>query len=440
MTEPTNRTQRVPPSETPRKKPASRGGSGLAWKSGILAASLGVVMLGWSALHKSRTRPRHKQPRRCDNPLLPRGGGGGAPVQISQLPSAQVAAHTAPGYAVQARQTGLCPAHHTDTSVLIRSIRSKNPLLVTLHEHTFRAMNTSVSVWLWAEILPLTPVRLAEVETLFVKAEFELSRFRPTSGLSRLNARAGTGAQAISPLLLSVLSAALDAAGASGGIFDPTVLTALRQAGYDHSFELLATGDDKTGAKDERPSRIDWRQARLDLQRGTAELPAGLGIDLGGIAKGWVVDRAAEMLGAWGAALVDAGGDLRGHGAARRRAMARSCAGPLRRNQGPACDRPHPRRYCHKQYRQTTLGATRPGHAPLDRSAERPAQPERPTHRDPSPGPTTAEAEVVGKGRIDPGPARGRRYLGERGLAGILVGVDRRLELVGKLLIIDTVS
>ena len=93
MTEPTNRTHRVPPSETPRKKPASRGGLGLAWKSGILAASLGVVMLGWSALAQAEnaTSSQAATPVRQPVAAQVQPAAAQAPVQISQLPSAQVA-------------------------------------------------------------------------------------------------------------------------------------------------------------------------------------------------------------------------------------------------------------------------------------------------------------------------------------------------------------
>ena len=39
-------------------------------------------------------------------------------------------------------------------------------------------------------------------------------------------------------------------------------------------------------------------------------LPEGVGIDLGGIAKGWTIQQAAHRLGMWGPCLVDAGGDI----------------------------------------------------------------------------------------------------------------------------------
>ncbi len=108
-----------------------------------------------------------------------------------------------------------------------------------LHEHRFRAMNTDVALWLWSESA-LAAARLSAAQRTFAQVEAELSRFRPDSGLSRLNAGAGGGAQAVSPLLAAVLAAALGAAEESEGLFDPTILAALRRAGYDRSFELLA--------------------------------------------------------------------------------------------------------------------------------------------------------------------------------------------------------
>jgi len=183
-----------------------------------------------------------------------------------------------------------------------------------MHTYRFRAMNTDVAAWLWTDS-PLAPARLREVQTFFGQVEAELSRFRPDSGLSRLNAAAGKGAQPVSPLLGTVLALALKEARASGGIFDPTVLPSLLRAGYDRSFELLADRMNGNGVSPSRPDRlgapIGWEQIKLDRAQATVSIPKGSGIDLGGIAKGWAVDRAAQMLAGEGAALVDAGGDIR---------------------------------------------------------------------------------------------------------------------------------
>jgi thiamine biosynthesis lipoprotein len=178
--------------------------------------------------------------------------------------------------------------------------------------HTFRAMNTDVQAIVASRTRDVeaaaTPV-LANVEALFRSTEAALSRFRPDSELSRLNLTAGAEAVPVSPLLFEVLSAALDAARETDGLFDPMVLPALISAGYDQSFPLLPP---------DRPSRRtrlapppwSWREVTLDRRRRTVRLPPGSGIDLGGIAKGWTVDRAADRLREFENFAVDAGGDL----------------------------------------------------------------------------------------------------------------------------------
>jgi hypothetical protein len=68
-----------------------------------------------------------------------------------------------------------------------------------LYEHQFRAMNTGIGVWVWSP----DPERTAgdpSCDTVgprnfFAGVEAELSRFRDTSALSRLNGAAGRGPQ-----------------------------------------------------------------------------------------------------------------------------------------------------------------------------------------------------------------------------------------------------
>jgi thiamine biosynthesis lipoprotein len=54
----------------------------------------------------------------------------------------------------------------------------------------------------------------------------------------------------------------------------------------------------------------------IDRAAGTVRLPAGMRIDLGGIAKGAFVDLLVARLAEWPGGLVDAGGDLRAWGTA----------------------------------------------------------------------------------------------------------------------------
>jgi FAD:protein FMN transferase len=182
-----------------------------------------------------------------------------------------------------------------------------------LYEHRFRAMNTDVGVWLWSGVVEQAPIvrsSFSWAQDLFGRVEAELSRFRRTSALSRLNQRAGCGPQAVPPLLWTVLEASLEAANDSGGIYDPTLCRTIERLGYDRSFECI----ERTGAEYEdspRPAFGAWQRVRLNDAARSVSLPANLALDLGGIAKGWTVDHVALALAPLGPVLVDAGGDLR---------------------------------------------------------------------------------------------------------------------------------
>jgi thiamine biosynthesis lipoprotein len=87
------------------------------------------------------------------------------------------------------------------------------------------------------------------------------------------------------------------------------VLDAVIAAGYDRDFDELLAG--ARGAL--RPARPSGRAGDVEIDADCLRIPEGVGLDLGGIAKGWTVDVAAEAAVASGLpwALVNAGGDLR---------------------------------------------------------------------------------------------------------------------------------
>jgi thiamine biosynthesis lipoprotein len=109
-------------------------------------------------------------------------------------------------------------------------------------------------------------------------------------------------------MLYAVVAAALDSARVTGGLFDPTILPALMAAGYDRSFELLPR--ERAGSSCPPAPAFSWRDVQLDVDTRAVALPAGCALDLGGIGKGWTLDRAAERLRGFDGFAVDAGGDL----------------------------------------------------------------------------------------------------------------------------------
>ncbi len=167
-------------------------------------------------------------------------------------------------------------------------------------------MGTTVSL-----LLPESQRELGTeiVRTLFTKWEQTLSRFLPTSELSRLNQRAGSPL-AVSDLLYQVLIAALTAARETQGLYDPSLLDQLVQAGYDRTFDDMPVILDAPAA----PAKPGggWRDIQVDPQRRRVTLSAGIKLDFGGIAKGMAVDAALEKLSLHGVgpAVINAGGDL----------------------------------------------------------------------------------------------------------------------------------
>ncbi len=190
------------------------------------------------------------------------------------------------------------------------------------HSHHFRAMGTDVALWLWNSSEQRAWSALLAAESFFAQIEARLSRFRPDSELSRLNRAAGKPFAA-SSVLFDLVAEALAWRDRTEGIFDPAVLNALIASGYDRTFAAIKAEDGRTSesaasvSADARAgfssvsqgSRVD--SSGIVLGRGRQILlPEGVGIDLGGIAKGWTIQQAAHRLGMWGPCLVDAGGDI----------------------------------------------------------------------------------------------------------------------------------
>lgn len=176
---------------------------------------------------------------------------------------------------------------------------------------TFPAMGTTISI-----LAPEDDAEAARDGTRWLFAEWEaaLSRFRSDSELSRLNAHAGQWI-AVSPLLFDVTVTALEAARATNGVFDPTLLRQLVSLGYDRTFSALPPIAPPLNETIQPGG--GWRGIRLDHDQRRIFLPAGVALDFGGIAKGMAVDAAVERLREMGVACgcVNAGGDLATFGA-----------------------------------------------------------------------------------------------------------------------------
>jgi thiamine biosynthesis lipoprotein len=184
-----------------------------------------------------------------------------------------------------------------------------------METHEFRAMNTQILLAAEGR-----PSRIQEgferVEERVHALEGCLSRFQETSELSALNHSAGTWFNA-SPDLFTLMNLAWKAYQQTGGLFNPAVLASLERSGYDRSMDAIrAQGGSlpaaPAGGESARPSAEEaFSGLRLDAAVRAIYLPEDVRVDLGGIAKGWIAEQAAHLLGSYArACLVDAGGDM----------------------------------------------------------------------------------------------------------------------------------
>jgi len=140
------------------------------------------------------------------------------------------------------------------------------------------------------------------------------------SDVGRLNRGAASGAVRVHDWTYQVLEAACDLHRRSGGVFDVSVAPALQRLGLLPGASPSPRLRDPLPASGEREQKARGHEAIQLLAENRVRFAGpSVKIDLGGIAKGFAVDRAVEALLRHGIAegLVNAGGDLRVFGPRR---------------------------------------------------------------------------------------------------------------------------
>ncbi len=122
-----------------------------------------------------------------------------------------------------------------------------------------------------------------------------LTRFDPESDLCSLNALTDDIGAPVRPTLAAVLGWGAQAAQRSGHVVDVTMLDARLAAQAGESVAPVEHGV--------------WALEPYGRQMLVVR-PAGVRFDLDGVAKGWLADRAADLLDEWPGAAVDADGDI----------------------------------------------------------------------------------------------------------------------------------
>lgn len=169
-------------------------------------------------------------------------------------------------------------------------------------------MGTRITVELWAEDAAKGNQAIDAVLDEMRHIDETMSTYKPTSEVSQVNAKAADGPMHISKELFDLLTTAKQYSEITDGAFDITYAS----VGYMYDFRRHVRPDDAEIAK--ALPAINYLHVILDPKNQTVRFSQkGVRIDLGGIAKGYSVDRGIEVLKGLGytRAYVGAGGDSR---------------------------------------------------------------------------------------------------------------------------------
>ena len=194
--------------------------------------------------------------------------------------------------------------------LIIQMLRGGSPGGMKKVTRTEFLMSTVVEGIIYADNNKFGEASLAAAYNEAGKLELILDRHRPTSDVSKINEAAGKQPVAVSAATFAVVERALEIGRLTNGSFDITVAPLLELWGF-------GTGDTRVPTDEELAAAlqvIDYTRVRLERENQQVFLEdANAKIDLGGIAKGFIVDQAVEVLLKEGvaSAYFDAGGDIR---------------------------------------------------------------------------------------------------------------------------------
>ena len=167
-------------------------------------------------------------------------------------------------------------------------------------------MGTSIYVEIWHTDQVAGEAAIDAVIEELHRIDRLMSTFKPDSEISLVNDEASKHPVPISEELQSLILKALELSELTGGAFDITYAS----VGHHYNFRERQRPDDDT--IEQSLQAVDYRNVVIDKDAGTISFSRdGVRIDLGGIAKGYAVERGIILLRERGVqhALISAGGD-----------------------------------------------------------------------------------------------------------------------------------
>jgi len=188
---------------------------------------------------------------------------------------------------------------------------SVQPVAGDLVERTHQTMGTEVRVSVWTADHALVETAVGAVFREFDRLDALMSVWKDGSDIVRLNAAAGDRAVTVSTDTRDVLHIARDISDQTGGTFDVTFAALGGLWKFDYQDKDNSVPDAREIAK--RLPLINYRDLSVDDGAGTAQLKReGMRVNLGGIGKGYAVDRAVDIMRRSGLRdfMIQAGGDM----------------------------------------------------------------------------------------------------------------------------------
>lgn len=160
-----------------------------------------------------------------------------------------------------------------------------------LYQQTKKLMGTDVVLTLvTAKTTTQTQAVFADIWRVIVLFDKRFSRFRQDSELTALNTNAGEWVD-ISEAFYELLKVSRKMSVDTGGIFNPFILPALSDAGYKSSWAPTPETANPPDFSDRRVVSPE----KLKIEKYRAKIPAGTAIDLGGIGKGFLLDKLGDI-------------------------------------------------------------------------------------------------------------------------------------------------
>lgn len=181
------------------------------------------------------------------------------------------------------------------------------PVLI---DREFAAMGSGLRVAIWTTDEARAVAAAARVKQEFDRLEALLSIWKPGSDVVRLNEAAGRRPVVVDRDTIEVLEMARDAGVRTNGKFDITFGALAEIWKFDHDQDNVVP---ERSAIETRLPFVDYTAIAIDPAERTAFVSRpGVRVHLGGISKGYAIDRAVAMLRAEGFHdfLLQAGGDM----------------------------------------------------------------------------------------------------------------------------------